>query len=148
MSNLTIGDSLTLDCSFTTVRGISSSVNFIWTTGGIEIRRVDNITADVLNDSAIYTDSFEIPSLSAIDNGRVYYCRVMINATQPVYGSNYFSVAFPGEYKMFMCSILSTICKLRTLFFCAVVNLDFVLLNFFVHTYVRTYMLNFQVLNI
>ena len=81
------------------------------------MRRVDNITADVLNDSAIYTDSFEIPSLSAIDNGRVYYCRVMINATQPVYGSNYFSVAFPGEYKMFMHSILSTIYKLRTLFF-------------------------------
>ena len=108
MSNLTIGDSLTLDCSFTTVRGISSSVNFIWTTGGIEVRRVDDIAADIENDTAIYTDSFEISSLSAIDNGREYQCTVMINATQPVYGYNYFSVVFPGEYKMFirtcMCS--------------------------------------------
>ena len=138
MSNLTIGDSLTLDCSFTTVRGISSSVNFIWTTGGIEVRRVDNITADVLNDSAIYTDSFEIPSLSAIDNGRVYYCRIMINATQPVYGSNYFSVAFPGEYKMFMCSILSTICKLRTLFFLCCGQFRFCAFKLF-RTYIRTY---------
>ena len=102
MRNLTIGDSLTLDCSFTAVRGISSSVNFIWTTGGIEVRRVDNITANVLNDSAIYTDSFEITSLSAIDNGREYQCTIMINATQPVYVSNYFSVVFPGEYKMFI----------------------------------------------
>ena len=99
LSNLTIGDSLTLDCSFTTVRGISSSVNFIWTTGGIEVRRVDNITANIENDTAIYTDSFEIPSLSAIDNGREYQCTVMINATQPVYGYNYFIVVFPGEYK-------------------------------------------------
>ena len=102
MRNLTIGDSLKLDCSFTTVRGISSSVNFIWYTGGIELRRVDDITADVLNDTAIYTDSFEISSLSAIDNGRVYQCRVVINATRPVSNSDYFTVVFPCECKIFI----------------------------------------------
>ena len=72
LRNLTIGDSLTLNRSFTIVRGIFSSVNFIWYTGGIELRKVDDITADVLNDTAIYTDSVEISSLSAIDSGREY----------------------------------------------------------------------------
>ena len=98
LRNVTIGDSLTLDCTVTAVRGISSSVDIIWTTGGRVVRRVDNITADIENDSAIYTDSFEISSISAIDNGREYQCAVVINATQPIYSSDQFTLIFPGEY--------------------------------------------------
>ena len=95
--NVTVGDPLKLDCTITAVRGISSSVNIIWTTENIELRRVDNITADEVNDSVIYTDSFEIPSLSAIDNGREYQCTVMINATQPVSSRDQFTPIFSGE---------------------------------------------------
>ena len=95
--NVTVGDPLTLDCTVTAVRGISSSVSIIWTTGGIELKRADDIIADIMNDSVIYTDSFEISSLSAIDNGREYQCTVMINATQPVNSSDQFTPIFPGE---------------------------------------------------
>ena len=94
--NLTIGDPLTLDCTVTAVRGISSPVDIIWTTGGRVVRRVDNITADIENDSAIYTDSFKI-TLSAIDNGREYQCTVVINASQPVNNSDQFTLIFPGK---------------------------------------------------
>ena len=87
-----------LDCTVTAVRGISSSVDIIWTTGGRVVRRVDNITADIENDSAIYTDSFKIPSTSATDNGREYQCTVVINASQPVYNSDEVILIFPGEY--------------------------------------------------
>ena len=97
LRNLTIGDPLTLDCTVTAVRGISSSVDIIWTTGGRVVRRVDNITADIENDYAIYTDSFEILSLSAIDNGREYQCTVVINTRQPVYNSDQITLIFPGE---------------------------------------------------
>ena len=97
LGNVTIGDPLTLDCTVTAVRGISSSVDIIWTTGGRVVRRVDNITADIENDYAIYTDSFEISSLSAIDNGRVYQCTVVINASQPV-TSNQTMLIFAGEH--------------------------------------------------
>ena len=96
--NVTIGDPLTLDCAVAAVRGISSSVDIIWTTGGRVVRRVDNITADIENDNAIYTDSFEISSLSAIDNGREYQCTVVINARQPVYNSDQITLIFPGEF--------------------------------------------------
>ena len=96
---LTIGDPLTLDCTVTAVRGISSSVDIIWTTGGRVVRRVDNITADIGNDSAIYTDSFEIPSLSAIDNGRAYQCTVWINASPvALLSRDQITLMFPGEY--------------------------------------------------
>ena len=94
--NVTIGDPLTLDCIVTAVRGISSSVDIIWTAGGRVVRRVYNITADVEYDYAIYTDSFEISSLSAIDNGREYQCTVVINAYQPVYSSDYITLIFYG----------------------------------------------------
>ena len=98
LGNVTIGDPLILDCTVTTVRGISSSVDIVWTTGGRELRRVDNITADIENDSAIYTDSFEISSLSAIDNGREYQCTVVINASPPVSSSDQITLIFPGRY--------------------------------------------------
>ena len=103
----TFGDPLTLDCIVTAIRGISSSVSIIWTTGERVVRRVDNITADVENDTAIYTDSFEISSLSAIDNGREYQCTVMINATQPVNSSDQFILTFPGEYR-YLCTYVYT----------------------------------------
>ena len=98
--NLTIGDPLTLDCTVTAVRGISSSVDVIWTTGSRVLRVVYNITADIENDYAIYTDSFEISSLSAIDNGREYQCIVVINAYQPVYNRNQITLIFDGKYKL------------------------------------------------
>ena len=97
LRNVTIGDPLTLDCTVIAVRSISSPVDIIWTTGGRVVRRVDNITADIENDSAIYTDSFEISSLSVIDNGREYQCTVVINANQPVNSSDQFTLILPGE---------------------------------------------------
>ena len=98
LGNVQIGDPLTLDCTVTAVRGISSSVDIIWTTGGRVVRRVDNITADIeQNDSTIYTDSFEISSLSAIDNEREYQCTVEINASQPVNNIDQAALIFPGE---------------------------------------------------
>ena len=96
LRNVTIGEPLTLDCTVTAVRGISSSVDIIWTTGGRVVRRVDNITADIENDYAIYTDSFEISLLSAIDNGREYQCAIVINAYQPVYNSDHITLIFDG----------------------------------------------------
>ena len=100
--NVTIGDPLTLDCTITAVRNISSSVDIIWTTGGRVIRRVDNITADIEIDHAIYSDSLEISSLSAIDNGREYQCTVVINANQPVNSSDQITLIFPGKCNISM----------------------------------------------
>ena len=106
MNGLTIGDPLTLNCTATTVRGISSSVDIIWTTGGRVVRRVNNIMPVVGNDSVIiYTDTFEISSLSAIDNGRVYQCTVVINASPQVFSSDRFTLTFPGEH---LCTYIDT----------------------------------------
>ena len=99
VSDLTIGDPLTLDCTVTAVRGISSSVDIIWTTGGRVVRRVNDSIADIGNDSVIYTDLFEISSLSAIDNGRAYQCTVVINTNpQAVVATSQFILNFSGKH--------------------------------------------------
>ena len=98
LRDVTIGDPLALECTVTAVRGISSSSNIIWTTGGRVVRRVENITANIENDYVIYTDSFEISSLSVFDNGKEYQCTVVINANQPVNISNQIMLNFPSKY--------------------------------------------------
>ena len=97
LENVTIGDPLVLNCSVTAVRGISSSVDIIWSTGGIVVSRMENVIPNIENDSTIYTDSFEISSLSAIDNRREYQCTVMINASEPIYNSDQITLMFNGK---------------------------------------------------
>ena len=106
--NVTIGNPLILDCTVIAVRGISSSVDIIWTTGGRVVKRVDNVIANIEYDNAIYTDSFEISSLSAFDNGRECQCTVVINANRPVYSSDQITLIFPGEYNMYVCTYVAT----------------------------------------
>ena len=98
LSNKTIGDPLTLHCTVTAVRGISSSADITWTTEGREVRRVENIMASMENGSTIYTDSFKISSLSLNDNGRLYECTVAINANDPASIGNYIQLNFIGMY--------------------------------------------------
>ena len=98
MSDLTIGDPLTLYCTVTAVRGISSSVDIVWTTGGRVVRSVNDTTVAMENDSVIYIDSFKISLLSAIDNGREYQCTVVINASPQVYNSDTITLKFDGKY--------------------------------------------------
>jgi len=97
LSNKTVGDPLTLHCTVTAVRGISSSVDIIWTTGGKEVRKVDNIMADIENNSAIYVDSFKISSLSKNDDETVYQCTVIINTYPRVFNRDQIKLDFPGE---------------------------------------------------
>ena len=96
VNDLAIGDPLTLYCTVAAVRGISSSVDIIWTTGGRVVRRVNDTVANIENDTTVYIDSFEISSLSAIDNGRVYQCTAVINASPQVFGSDRITLNFDG----------------------------------------------------
>ena len=73
-------EAATLECIATAVRGITSRVDIIWTTGNTIVRRVNGITASIVNNSAVYTDRFVTPPLSFNDTGRVYQCEVVINA--------------------------------------------------------------------
>ena len=89
------GQAATLECNVTAARGITSRVDIVWNNGLI-VKTVKNVTANIVNNSAIYSDQLVIPPLSINDSGRVYYCKVSINATFEITSLNRFTLDFVG----------------------------------------------------
>ena len=83
-STLTVGQSLTLECSVAAVRGITSRVDIIWTSYGTIMRRVNATSQVTMGSLAVYTDSYTISRLCIIDQSEVYNCEVVINTSPPV----------------------------------------------------------------
>ena len=81
LNNLTTGQSMTLNCSIVAVRGITSRVDIVWYGNGVQVRRMDNVTASIINGTAAeYRDSLNISSLTRQHDGRVYSCETIINS--------------------------------------------------------------------
>ena len=77
-----MGQSLTLQCNVTTVRGtITSRVDIVWSNDGTELKRVDGVSSTTVDNSSVYTDSYTISQLSTSDDDRVIQCEVVINAS-------------------------------------------------------------------
>ena len=92
-----IDQPLVLQCTFTIVRGITSTVDIIWTTGNTQVKRVNNVTASSnINFSSIYNDSFIISSLNVSDIGSVYECEAVINSVVPIAAKTDFNISIPG----------------------------------------------------
>ena len=77
----TVGQSLTLQCEVTTVKGITSRVDIVWSSGGIVLRRINGTTATTMDNSQVYTDSYTISQLSTTDDDRVIQCEAVINTS-------------------------------------------------------------------
>ena len=85
ISTQTVGQSLTLQCSVNTVRGITSRVDIVWSSNGIDLRRIEgadvNFTSGIL---VTYTDYYNAFQLNTSDDGRVYQCKVFVNTSPPL----------------------------------------------------------------
>ena len=92
-----MGQSLTLQCEVTTVRGITSKVDIVWSSDGTVLRRINDTTATTMNNSLLYTDSYNIPQLSTTDNDRVIQCEVVINTSPSVMATNTVTLNVIGE---------------------------------------------------
>ena len=102
-----IGEPFTLQCNATIVRGITGTVDIIWTTGDTQVRKVNNVTASSnINSTSVYNDLFIIPSLNISDIGNVYQCEVLINSVIPTRAKTDFIISIPGTYScMYMCML-------------------------------------------
>ena len=99
LNTQTVDQSLTLQCEVTTVRGITSDVNIVWSSGGgMELERMNDVPSAMMGDSLVYTDSYTISQLSTDDDGRVIQCEVVINASSPVMASDSITLDVTGEY--------------------------------------------------
>ena len=95
-SNQTVGQSLTLQCEVTTVRGITSEVDIVWSSGGEVLNRTNGTTP--MGNPPVYTDSYTISLLSTDDDGRAIQCEVVINASPPVTASDTITLDVTGKY--------------------------------------------------
>ena len=100
-SSQTVGQSLILQCEVTTVRDITSRVDIVWSSGGTELERTNNMASTTTDNSLVYKDLYIIALLSTVDDGRVIQCEVVINAIQLVMASNSITLAVTGKYSKF-----------------------------------------------
>ena len=93
----TVGQSLTLQCEVTTVRGITSRVDIVWSSGGTELERMNNVSSTTMVNSLVYTDSYIISQLNTTDDGRVIQCEVVINASPSVMANDSITLDVTGK---------------------------------------------------
>ena len=92
-----MGQSLTLQCEVTTVRGITSRVDIVWSSNGTVMRRMNDTTASTLGNSLVYTDYHTIQMLNTSDHNRVITCDAVI-VDPLVMGSGNIILDVIGEY--------------------------------------------------
>ena len=93
----TVGQSLTLQCEVTIVRGITNRVDIVWSSGGTELERMNDVSSTMMDNSLVYTDSYTISQLSTTDDGRVIQCEVVINASPLVMASDSITLDVSGK---------------------------------------------------
>ena len=74
-----IGQSLILECSLTTVRGITSRIDIEWSSGNIILQMIEGIGHVSSNSSVLYKTIYNITEVSTLDDDRIYQCKVVIN---------------------------------------------------------------------
>jgi len=81
----TVSQSLTLKCSASTVRGITSRVDIVWSSNGSELERIEGANASYITDNLeVYIVSYDILQLTTSDEGRVFQCEVSIDSSPSV----------------------------------------------------------------
>ena len=99
----TVGQSLTLQCEVTAVSGITSRVDIVWSGGGTELQRMEDVSSTTMDNSLVYTNSYIIMPLSTANDSRVIQCEVVINASPLVMASDSITLDVTGEYLYTSC---------------------------------------------
>ena len=93
-----VGQLLTLQCEVTTMRGITSRVDIVWSNDdGTVLRKTNGVSSTTMDNSLMYTDSYTVSQLSTTDDDRVIQCEVVINASPSVMASDSITLDVTGE---------------------------------------------------
>ena len=93
------GQNLTLECQVNIPRGITSTVDVVWSDNGTVFDRMNNVTFSPISDSQYqYTDNFTIPLLRTSDEGRRIECLAVINTSPSVNDSDGITLNLTGMY--------------------------------------------------
>ena len=80
-----VGQSLMLECSVTTVRGITSRVDIVWSSDGMIIAMREGVsTSAIIDNSTVYINIYTILQLETADDDKTYKCGVIINRSTQI----------------------------------------------------------------
>ena len=91
----TVGQSLTLQCNGTTVRGITSTVDITWRSNSVALSTSSIPTT--MGDLVVYRVSYTISQLSTANDNERYNCRLTINSSPEITINNPFRLDVTGE---------------------------------------------------
>ena len=85
ISTQTVGQPLTLECNVTTVRGITSRVDIVWRSNGLELKRIEGTNISSTSETLeTYTVMYDAVQLNTSDDDRVFQCEGIINISPPL----------------------------------------------------------------
>ena len=80
LNTQTVGQSLTLQCEMTTVRGITSRVDIMWRRNNTLVNSTRVTAINAVGSSPVYRDFYTISQLSTSHDGVTYECRSIIRS--------------------------------------------------------------------
>ena len=95
-----MGQLLTLQCEVTAVSNITSSVDIVWSSESVELERTSNLTAAIMNDTVVYSDSYTTAPLSTSNNGSTIQCQVVINTAPSVTNTDTVELMLSGKHML------------------------------------------------
>ena len=96
---LIVGQSLSLECIVTTVRGINSSIDIIWRSDDVEIKSTTGASiSSSTNSFILYRDLYNISLLTTFEDNRVYQCEGVINTNPNLIAERSTTLEVIGKY--------------------------------------------------
>ena len=93
-----VGQSLILECSVTTVRGITSRIDIEWSIDNTILQRTEGVTVtSTASDSVVYKNIYNITQVSTFDDSRVYQCKVIINTNPQLIATGSITLDVTGK---------------------------------------------------
>ena len=97
-----VGQPLILECIVTTVRGINSQVDIVWSNSTNDMKR-DNVSEYMENSNyVLYRDYLNISQLTTDNNNVTYECKVIINANPLIKATNTFILHVNSKHPSFL----------------------------------------------
>ena len=98
-----VGQSLTLECSATTVRGIISRVDIVWSSDGTELRKLEGPSpTSVTSNLVVYSIIYSITQLNTSYEGLEFQCKVVINSPLPTTANDITTLDVSGECHVYL----------------------------------------------
>ena len=88
----------------TTVRGITSRIDIVWRSDGVEIKKtIGAVVSSSTISSILYRDFYNISLLTVAEEGRVYQCEGVINTTSNLTAESSITLDVFGKQLMTVC---------------------------------------------